>query len=138
MSAINKATWWFKSFRGFPFRAANPTIDLTRAFQIDKISPTGTPWGEYKLNGGTPRMPNQTAAFDFVYPSTGYAQASEWFDTLLVTSQQAGTLRKTDGNRVRQTEASIASIGDATTIDDIRNDGDFLVTGSEVNRSDPR
>lgn len=121
MGATNKAQWWLTEFRGVKFHGTNPNADLSRAFQVDTLAPTGTPFGSYALDGLKPRMLDQTVTFEFVYPAGYYHQSAVWFDTLLASAQSSGLLKKTDGQRVLQITANITSIQDATTIDDIRN-----------------
>lgn len=121
MAATDKAHWWLTEFRGVKFRATNPNTDISRAFQVDTLNPTGTPFGSYALDGARARMLDQQASFEFIYPAGYYLQSATWWDQLMAAAQSGGTLKKTDGQRVLQTEANLLSVQDATTIDDIAN-----------------
>lgn len=111
--------WWLTEFRSVPIVPGAFSGDMSRAFTVETLAPTGTPFGLYRLDGTRSRMSNQAVSFEFTYPSRCFDRVGQWFNTLLAAGQSEGTLKKTDGRTVLETQASITTIRDATTIDDL-------------------
>lgn len=108
--------WWLTEFNGVKIPAGNFDFDATRSFANAYFTPTGTPFGAYRLDGVKGRMGAQAVTYEFTYPSK--CNFATQFTTLLSAAQSEGVLKKSDGQRTLQTVGSINSVSDRTTMDD--------------------
>lgn len=104
-----------REFAGVTLPDAQHVSDLTRVVEMAMLKPTGALLGDYDLYGSQSPMSAQTYQADFMF--AGATQAG--VDALLAKIGARGTLKQTMWDAsVRQTEAKLAKVAMATTVED--------------------